>query len=209
VSAGLRGLYVIIDPAACRGRAVLEVARAALEGGATTLQWRDKAREKGPQLRDLGPLAALCRERNTPLIVNDHADLALAAHADGVHVGQLDLPVAAVRRIVGAGMIVGCSTNDADEARTAEHDGATYVAIGDIFGTTSKTATRPASLDRLRAVKAATSLPVVAIGGINGGNIASVIAAGADAAAVIGAVCAADDPRSAAQALSAAFARVR
>jgi thiamine-phosphate pyrophosphorylase len=203
----IRGLYVIIDPAACLGRAPLQIARAALAGGASALQWRDKQRDKGAQLRDVTPLLEACRERGVPLIINDHADLALAAGADGVHVGQMDLPVAAVRRIIGANLIIGASTNNANEARAAERDGASYVAVGDIFGTSTKPSTRPASIDRLREVKAATRLPVVAIGGIDVGNIRSVIDAGADAAAVISAVCSADDPRAAAEALASAFVR--
>ena len=103
-------------------------------------------------------------------------------------------------------MIIGVSTNNADEARLAEAAGADYVAIGAIFATSSKDVTRAANLDRLREVKAAVRVPVVAIGGINASNIASVVAAGADAAAVISAVCGADDPRAAAAELAAAFA---
>jgi thiamine-phosphate pyrophosphorylase len=215
----LRGLYVIIDPAAVglpagepglpAGRAgrrdVLSIAREALAGGARLLQWRDKAREKGLQLPDVQALAEACHAAGAPLIVNDHADLALAAGADGVHVGQKDLPVAAVRRIVPAGWIVGASTNNAEEARAAVADGADYVSVGNLFGTASKQDTRPATLDTLRAVKAAVRVPVCAIGGVTEANIADVVAAGADMAAVIRAVVAADDPRAATARLAAAF----
>ena len=200
--ATIRGLYVIIDPDACGGRDAREVARLALEGGARVLQWRDKRRDKGEQLADARAIRVLCRERGAMFIVNDHADLALAVDADGVHLGQNDLPIEAVRPIVGE-RVIGVSTNNADEARAAEAAGADYVAVGSIFATRSKEVTRPASLDRLREVKAAVRVPVVAIGGIDASNIASVVAAGADAAAVISAVCGADDVRAAAADLAA------
>ena len=201
----LHGLYVIIDPDACGARPAVDVARLAIEGGAAALQWRDKRRDKGDQLTDARKVAALCRAAGVPLIVNDHADLALAAGADGVHLGQHDLPIDAVRPFAGAAMIIGVSTNNAAEARAAEAAGADYVAVGAIFPTQTKGNTRPANTERIREVKAAVRVPVVAIGGINASNIAQVVEAGADAAAVISAVCAADDPRAAARELAAAF----
>ncbi len=201
----LRGLYMIIDPAVAGERDVLHVAREAIAGGAAIVQWRDKTREKRLQLADVRALANICRGAGVPLIVNDDVDLALAAEADGVHVGQRDLPVAAVRRLVPDGWIVGASTNNADEARAAEADGADYVSVGDLFVTTSKDDTRPATLDTLREVRAAVRVPVCAIGGVGETNIAGVVAAGADMATVISAVMAADDPRAAAQRLAAAF----
>jgi thiamine-phosphate pyrophosphorylase len=199
----MRGLYVIIDPDACRGRDALEVARLALEGGAAALQWRDKRREKGAQLTQARALRELCAQHGATFIVNDHADLALAAGADGVHLGQHDLPVEAVRPFAPPGFLIGVSTNNADEAKRAEAAGASYVAVGAIFPTASKEPerTRPASLDVLRAVKAAVGVPLVAIGGIDASNAVRVVAAGADAVAVISAVCGADDPRAAAQEL--------
>ena len=124
-----------------------------------------------------------------------------------MHVGQKDLPVAAVRRIVPADWIVGASTNNVEEARQAVADGATYVSVGNLFGTTSKDDTRPATLEMLHAVKAAVSVPVCAIGGINESNIRSVIDAGADMASVISAVVAADDPRKPRRRLAAAFTK--
>ena len=202
--ATIRGLYVIIDPDACGGRDAREVARLALEGGARVLQWRDKRRDKGEQLADARAIRALCRERSVTFIVNDHADVAVAVDADGVHLGQNDLPIEAVRPIVGE-RVIGVSTNNADEARAAEAAGADYIAVGSIFATRSKEVTRPASLDRLREVKAAVRVPVVAIGGIDASNIASVVDAGADAAAVISAVCGAGDVRASAAELVRAF----
>ncbi len=201
----LRGLYVIIDPAACGGNDPVEVARAALEGGARLIQLRDKVREKGLQLPLAEWLASLCHAADALFIVNDHVDLALAVGADGVHVGQKDLPIATVRRIVPREMIVGASTNNVEEARQAEKDGADYVSVGRLFETGSKPDTRPATTETLRAVKAAVSVPVCAIGGIDESNIDEVIAAGADMVAVIGAVAGAADPREAATRLAWRF----
>jgi thiamine-phosphate diphosphorylase len=205
-SAGrLGGLYVIVDPDACAGRGPVAVARLALEGGASVIQWRDKRRDKGDQLADASAIAAACHGFGALFIVNDHADLAIACGAGGVHLGQHDLPIETVRPIVGPEMVIGVSTNNVAEARAAQAASAGYVAVGAIFATSSKDATRPASLERLREVKAAVSIPVVAIGGINAGNIHEVAAAGADAAAVISAVCSAPDPRAAAHTLTSAF----
>ena len=161
--------------------------------------------EKGVQLRLAQSLASLCRAAGVPFIVNDHADLALAVGADGVHVGQKDLPIDIVRRLVGPEMIIGASTNNVNEARRAEADGADYVSVGRLFETGSKTDTRAASTGTIRQVKAAVSLPVCAIGGINETNIDEVIAAGADMAAVISAVCSAREPREAARKLTKRF----
>lgn len=202
----LSGLYAIIDPDACRGRSPLAIASEALAGGARIVQWRDKRRDEHAQLADASAIVALCREYGAISIINDYPELAIASGADGVHLGQDDAPIGAARPLVGTHMIIGVSTNNADEARAAEAAGADYVAIGAIFATASKDVTRAASLERIREVKAAVRVPVVAIGGINASNIASVSEAGADAAAVIGAVCGAADPRAAAAELAAAFA---
>jgi thiamine-phosphate pyrophosphorylase len=202
----LRGLYVIVDPNVAGGRDIVKIARDAIAGGARAIQWRDKTREKGLQLSDVEGIAAVCRGGRVPLIINDDADLALAVDAAGVHVGQKDLPVLVVRRLGPFGWIVGASANNVDEARRAEADGADYVSVGNLFGTSSKDNTRPATLETLREVKAAVRVPVCAIGGINETNVDSVIAAGADMAAVISAVVAARNPRTAAQRLAGRFA---
>lgn len=201
----ISGLYVIIDPQQTQGRDPVEVARQALRGGARILQWRDKTRDKGEQLSEARSLRQLCREHNALFIVNDHVDLALACAADGAHLGQKDLPVSAVRPWAPAGFLLGVSTNNAEEARQAERDGADYVALGSVFPTGSKETTRPASPERLREVKQAVGIPVVAIGGISEENVAQALEAGADAVAVINAVCGAEDVEEAARRLAARF----
>jgi thiamine-phosphate diphosphorylase len=210
------GLYVLIDPAACIGRDPVEVAAAALRGGASMVQWRDKLRDKGEQLAAAAAIYALCRQHDAVFIANDHADLALALGlplapqgAIGVHVGQKDLPLSAVRRMLPADWIVGISTNNPREALAGQAAGASYVAVGDIFGTTAKQGTRPASPARLAEVKAAVDVPVIGIGGINRANLHEVIGAGADGIAVISAVCGARDPESAARELIEAIASAR
>ena len=194
----VRGLYVIIDPQASRGDA-LKVAEEALEGGASLLQWRDKSRDKGDQLPDCIRLVEMCSAHNALLIVNDHADLAAASGAHGLHVGQHDLPLAQARSLLAPSQLAGRSNATVEEAQESESGGADYVAVGRMFPTESKSNTRPAGLETLRRVRETAHAPLVAIGGITEQNVESVVEAGADAIAVIGAVAAAPDPREAAK----------
>lgn len=182
------GLYVILDPHFAPRHREVELAEAIIRGGAKMIQWRDKLRDKGEQLPILREIKRLCHEAGVLLIVNDHLDLALIADADGVHVGQKDLPASEVRRFLPKDKIVGVSTATLSEALKAQADGATYIAVGSIYPSPSKEKTRPAGLKTLREVKRAVSQPVVAIGGINQDNVRPVIKAGADAICVISAV---------------------
>ncbi len=209
MTAAPHGLYVILDPAVCSGGEVWPVAVAALRAGVGWLQYRDKLREKGRQLADLERILPLCREHGATLVVNDHADLAAVAGAAGVHVGQKDLPVRAVRSLLGPAAVVGTSTNNPDEARAAEAAGASYVAVGCLFPTTTKHDTRPAGLETVKAVRGAVRVPVVGIGGITAATAALVLRAGADGVVVSSAVCAAPDPEAAARELLAAVASAR
>ncbi|MCS7207522.1 MAG: thiamine phosphate synthase [Dehalococcoidia bacterium] len=207
----VRGLYVIIDPAQCRGRNPLDIAESALRGGAHVLQWRDKQTEKGTQLQTLAQVRTLCTRYNALLIVNDHADLAVAAEADGLHIGQLDLPLPHARQVLRPGHLIGRSHALLEEALASQAQGADYIAVGTIFGTTSKAPerTRYAGLETLRKVKQAVQAPVVAIGGITASHVAQVIEAGADAVAVLSAVCGADDPEKATRDLVEAIRRAQ
>ncbi|MCX6021914.1 MAG: thiamine phosphate synthase [Chloroflexi bacterium] len=203
------GLYFIIDPAVTAGRDPLMVTRAALEGGARVVQWRDKLRSKGEQLPQARAFAALCREAGAVSIMNDHPDLAVAAGTDGVHLGQKDLPLAEVRRFLPLGMIIGVSTATLGEAVAASDGGADYVAVGAMFPSRSKDDTRPAGTATLRQVRARVRRPLVAIGGIGPANAAEVVQAGADALAVISAVSLADDVAEAARELVRRIAAAR
>jgi thiamine-phosphate diphosphorylase len=186
--------------------AILDIALKVLAGGARLIQYRDKARDKGEQYAVACMLQPLCRESGALFFMNDHADIAMAAEADGVHVGQRDMPVEAVRKVVPESMLIGASTNNLDEARQAVADGADYVSVGRLFPTGSKADTRPATLEMLHAVKSAVPVPVCGIGGISESNIQSVIDTGADMAAVISAVMAADDAAEATRRLVERFA---
>lgn len=205
----LSGLYVIVDPEQTNGRPALEVAAAALDGGAIALQLRDKKADKGAMLRSATALARLCNERKALLFVNDHADVARICGADGVHVGQSDLPIAGARQVLRADQLVGTSNALFEEAIASESQSADYIAVGRMYETESKSNTRPAGIETLRRVKAAVGVPVLAIGGINESNVAPVVKAGADAICVIGAVCRAPDPAAAARKLVALIGAAR
>ena len=191
---GLRGLYVITDRSLARGRSHDEVVAAALQGGAGIIQLRDKDAPRDERLATARRLARLCRDAGALFIVNDDPHLAAEAGADGVHVGPSDTSPDEARRIMGPRAIVGWSIKDSVEtAERAAELGVSYVAVGSIFPTATKPGAQPVGLDALRRVRAAVSLPLAAIGGISRGNLAAVVAAGADMACVISAAVAAED----------------
>jgi thiamine-phosphate pyrophosphorylase len=195
-------LYLILDPELVGGRLLMEVAEEAIAGGVTAVQLRDKRGSARQFLELARRLKELTSRFHLPLIVNDRLDIALAARAEGIHLGQEDLPAAEARAIAGSGMILGVSVSCPEEAREAERSGASYVGLGSIFPTASKTdAGRPLGTDAIAAVCRAVQIPVVAIGGIGVENVAEVIARGAAGVAVISAILQAADPRRAAQEL--------
>ncbi|MDO8750874.1 MAG: thiamine phosphate synthase, partial [Dehalococcoidia bacterium] len=196
------GLYVIVDPQLTLGRDVVEVARAALRGGATAIQLRDKVRDKGDQLPVARRLMEVCKEHGASFVVNDHADLAAACGAHGLHVGQHDLPVAEARRVLYPTQFLGTSNALLQEAEASAQQQADYIAVGAMYLTDSKGNTRPAGIQGLRQVRQQVSgIPIVAIGGITLDNVDPVLEAGADGICVIGAVCLAGDPEKAARLL--------
>jgi thiamine-phosphate pyrophosphorylase len=187
-------LYVLTDRALARGRFEVDVARDAIAGGATAIQlrWKDgplwEAMEIGRQLR------TLCRQASVLFVVNDRVDLALALEADGVHLGEHDLPVREARRLVDDRMIIGFSPATLVEAVQAQRAGADYLGVGPIFATWTKhDAGVPVGTERIRDVTRSVGVPVVGIGGITAGNAGAVIEAGAAGVAVISAVVARDD----------------
>lgn len=202
-SPGLWRLYVITDEKVSRGRSHLEVAEAAILGGADVLQLRDKEAPGGRLYRVALRLRKLTRDAKVPFIVNDRLDIALAADADGVHVGQADLPASVVREIIGPGRILGVSVETVEEAIRAERDGADYLGVGPVFEArgTKPDAGLPLGVDRIARIRRHCRLPIVAIGGIDAGNARQVREAGADAAAVISAIGTADDIAQAARRL--------
>jgi len=201
----LTGLYAIIDSQALKGRSHIEVASQLIRGGAKTIQLRDKLRSKGELLPIAQQLKNLCSEHAVLFIMNDYLDLALAARADGLHLGQKDLPILVARKLMPIDKILGCSTTTVDQATAAESDGADYIAVGSIYPTSSKETAEVVGLERLRQIRQAVSLPLIAIGGITEENVTEVLAAGADSVAVIGAILQAEDVEEASRQIIARF----
>ena len=206
VASGLDGVYVIVDPSHTRGRSTVDVAKAVLSGGAIAIQLRHKGGPSGAVLAAARAIRDMCAEYGALFIVNDYSDIARIVDADGLHVGQGDLPVDAARKVLAPHQIIGTSNALLQEALDSEAESADYIAVGSIFPTTTKQDTRPAGLETLREVKRSVGNPVVAIGGINHENAGRVAAAGADAICVATAVTMADDPERATQTLTSAFA---
>lgn len=194
-------LYVLITESHCAGRPWLQVAQAAIDGGADCLQLREKGLDSGPLLARARDFVALCRKHNVVSIINDRADIALAADAAGVHLGQTDLPPRDARRLLGPGKIIGVSTHCIDHARQAVLDGADYIGVGPIFPSSTKHRDFLAGLDYARQVAAEIPLPAVGISGINSRNLAQVLATGLKAVAVTAAVTEQPDVCAAAKAL--------
>jgi len=201
----LTGLYAIIDSQALSGRNHVEVAKQLIRGGAKTIQLRDKLRSKGELLPIAQQLKNLCSKHGVLFIMNDYLDLVLATDADGLHLGQKDLPVKVARKLLPIDRILGCSVTTVDQATAAESDGADYIAVGSIYPTASKETAKVVGVERLRQIRWAVSLPLVAIGGINKDNAAEVSAAGADSVAVLSAILGAEDVEEAARQIIAAF----
>lgn len=187
-------LCVITDATLAPGRDHVAIARAALAGGADMIQLRDKAGDVRALLPQARAIQALCRSHGAIFIVNDRLDLTLAAEADGVHLGQEDLPAEPARRLLGPGRLLGVSTHSGEQAESARASGADYIGFGPMFPTgTKETGYTPRGSAELRKIRAAMPLPILAIGGITLENVAEVIAAGATAPAIISAIVAAPD----------------
>ncbi|NJD63195.1 MAG: thiamine phosphate synthase [Deltaproteobacteria bacterium] len=202
-SPALWRLYVITDERPGRGRSHLQIAEAAIRGGADVVQLRDKT-ASGRRLYDIAvQMRRLTRDAGVPFVVNDRLDVALAVDADGVHLGREDLPASVARRILAPGKIVGVSVETVEEAVMAEKDGADYLGAGPVFEARGSKADagEPLGLDLIARIRRNCRLPIVAIGGINTENARLVREAGADAAAVISAVAWADDVAQAARLL--------
>lgn len=191
-------IYIITDRSAGRRRSHEEVATAAIAGGATVVQLREKTLSTRQFLEVAVRTHDATRRAGIPLIINDRVDVALAVDADGVHVGPDDMPVSVARRLLGPDRIIGASAGTVAEAVEAERDGADYLGVGSVFATPSKAdAGAPIGTRTVQAIVQAVRIPVVGIGGITPDNAAAVINAGAVGVAVISAVANADDIRAA------------
>jgi thiamine-phosphate pyrophosphorylase len=190
----LPALYAILDPEQTGGRAPAAVLEDLLSGGARWLQLRVKALSSAEFFALARRVRQRTRQGGCKLIVNDRVDIALACDADGVHLGQDDLPLAVGRNLLGKNKIIGVSTHDLDQARQAEQGGADYVGFGPMFGTATKnTGYAARGPDMLRQVRAAVKIPIVAIGGVTEANVEQVWRAGANSAAIISDLLRADD----------------
>ena len=200
-------LYLVTDQSLVRGRPLADVVAAAVQGGVSCVQLREKDLGSREFLAQALLLKKLLAPLRVPLVINDRIDIALACGAEGVHLGQSDLPVTEARKLLPPEVFIGWSVESMDEVLQSAAlplDSLDYLGVSPIFATPTKTDTgRAWGLDGLARVRAATALPLVAIGGIHAGNARQVLRAGADGLAVVSALCAADDPQAAAAGIRA------
>lgn len=203
-------LYLVTDRGLARGRASVDLVREAVAGGVTCVQMREKDGGTREFIAEARALLAALRPAGVPLIVNDRVDVALAAGADGVHLGQRDMAIADARRLGPPGWIIGISAESLADAIRAEREGADYIGVSPVFATPTKPGhAPPLGLAGLRAIRAAVKLPLVAIGGIRAENAREAIRAGADGLAVVSAIVSAESPRAAAARLRREIAAER
>ena len=203
-------LYLVTDRGLARGRPMVTIVREAVAGGVTCVQLREKSCETREFLEAARALRAATRELGVPLIINDRVDIALAVGADGVHLGQRDMPLPVARKLGPPGWQIGVSAESVEDAVRAEREGADYIGVSPVFATPTKADhAPPLGLAGLQTVRAAVKIPLVAIGGIHAGNVQDVIRAGADGVAVVSAILAAEAPRAAAAVLRRAIAAAR
>ncbi len=194
-------LYAVTDRSWLRGMTVAGQAEAAIRGGATCIQLREKELDKEAFLREAFEMRELCTRYGVPLFINDDVEIALACHADGVHIGQHDAPAKAVRETIGPGMMLGVSAQTVEQALKAQADGADCLGVGAVFSTGTKRDADDVSHETLKAICKAVRIPVVAIGGIKKENIAELAGSGIDGVAVVSAIFAAEDIEQAAREL--------
>ncbi len=203
----MRGYYFITDSALSRAGNTADV-KAALSAGVRVVQYREKNKSSALMYSEALELRSLCSAGNAVFIVNDRVDIALAVDADGVHLGQDDMPYSAARRIMGSGKLIGISVSTLDEAVIAEDSGADYLGLGPVFATSTKTdAAAPCGLELVSAVRKRCRIPLVAIGGIDEYNAAEVIRAGADMICSISSVVARCDVADRARVMVSLFHR--
>ena len=200
-SSSLNRLYIILDPSVCPERSLIEVLTASAEAGATLFQYRSKTASMKEAYKEALALRQAAAKAGVLFIVNDRCDLALAVDADGVHLGQGDLPLDLARKVMGPDKLIGISTHNPDQVRAASAGKPDYLGFGPIFTPGSKLDHDPVvGLEGLRAIRTLTSLPVFAIGGIQIGQVREIMDAGADGVAVISAIVKAADIREAVRA---------
>ena len=186
-------LYAVTDRAWVGRQSLYEQVESALKGGVTCVQLREKELSEEDFLAEAMEISELCRRYGIPFFINDNVDIALACHADGIHVGQEDLDAAQVRQRIGDGMMIGVSVHCVEEALEAIKQGVDYLGVGAMFATSTKTDVDVLPMETLRDICAAVDIPVVAIGGISRDNISQLSNTGVDGVALVSAIFAADD----------------
>jgi thiamine-phosphate pyrophosphorylase len=203
-------LYLVTDRGLARGRSTLVIVQAAVRGGATVVQLREKECSTLEFMEQAVSIKAYLKDKGVPLIINDRVDVAQAVEADGVHLGQTDMPLEVAKKILGDSMIIGISAESLHDAIEAEKGGADYLGVSPIYATPTKTDTAsPLGLEGLWEIRNAVKIPLVGIGGLNADNSAEVIRNGADGVAVVSAIVAADDPEAAAKELKHVIMKAR
>lgn len=198
-------LYVCTDRRLMSSASVEESVEAAIRGGATMIQLRDKEVTGREFYETAMRLKRVTAYYHVPLIINDRVDIAMAVDAEGVHLGQKDMPAAAARKLLGADKIIGVSAAKVEEARLALEEGADYLGVGAMYGTFTKTDTRPVTMEKLAQIRQAVEIPIVAIGGIGKGNAMNFFGMGINGIAVVSAVVAQPDIEAAAAELKQIF----
>lgn len=194
-------LYLVTDTDICPRERLLDVVEAAIQGGVTLVQLREKAISSRGFYEEALALKQLTDRYGVPLIINDRLDIMLAVDAAGLHIGQSDIPAEASRRIMGPDKLLGLSAGTVQQARDAKAAGADYIGVGAVFPTATKKDAVWIGKETLQEIKAAAALPVVGIGGIHAGNISQIYGSGIDGVAVVSAVMGSADPKAAAEAL--------
>jgi thiamine-phosphate pyrophosphorylase len=191
----MKGLYLVTDRALCGGRRLEDVIRQAVQGGAAIVQLREKEMATRPFVEEARRIKEILKPRGVPLIINDRLDVALAAEADGIHIGQDDMPYKTARKWMGHNAIIGLSVETWDDVERAQGMDVDYLGISPVFETPTKTDTKGAwGLEGISRIRKFSRHRLAAIGGLHAGNAGAVIQAGADAVAVVSAICAASDP---------------
>jgi thiamine-phosphate pyrophosphorylase len=194
----ITGVYLVTDRTSLSGKSLDDVILLAVKGGAAMVQLREKDVSTRFFIEEARRIKKILAPYTVPLIINDRVDVALAVGADGVHIGQEDMPYPLARKLLGPGAIIGLSVETPEQVEAAEAFDVAYLGVSAIFATPTKTNTRHHwGLDGLRKVRAMSRHPLVAIGGINASNAAEAMQAGADSLAVVSAICSAPDPRKA------------
>ena len=205
----MKGIYLVTDEKASLGRPVLSVVSEAVRAGVSCVQLREKNKGTNEFLKEAAALKQLLEPLRIPLIINDRIDIALAVEADGVHIGQSDMPYKTARRLMGIDMIIGLSVETWEDVERAEELDVDYLGVSPIFPTPTKTDTQsPWGIDGLRSIRAFSRHPLVAIGGLGESNLRDVVEAGADVIAVVSAICSAPDPFDASRRLVEMFETV-